>query len=65
MKTITKVIIALAAVAGVVYIVATYGDRMVAWARKVLTRKTSGCEFECDDLDDCFGDDAADADFIG
>ena len=41
MKTfnlIAKIVAALAAVAGIVYIVATYGDKMVAWARKVLKR---------------------------
>ena len=38
MKTvnvIVKIVAALAAVAGIVYIVATYGDKIVAWAKKV------------------------------
>lgn len=35
-KTITKILVALAAVAGAVYVVATYGDKIVAWAKKVL-----------------------------
>lgn len=55
-KLIGKIIIALAAVAGVVYVVATYGDRMVAWARKTLTRynKCDECDCDCDDCDcDC------------
>ena len=40
MKTLTaivKVLAALAAVAGAVYVVATYGDQIVAWAKKLLS----------------------------
>ena len=36
--TVMKVLAILAAIAGVIYVVATYGDKMVAWARKVLKR---------------------------
>ena len=36
MKTAIKILTALAAVAGAVYMVATYGDQIVAWAKKVL-----------------------------
>lgn len=36
LNTIVKVLTALATVAGVVYIVATYGDKIVAWAKKLL-----------------------------
>ena len=46
MKTVSvilKVVAALAAVAGVVYVVATYGDKIVAWAKKLL-----GCSCDCD-----------------
>ena len=45
MKTVNviiKVIAALAAIAGVVYVVATYGDKIVVWAKKLL-----GCCGEC------------------
>ena len=45
MKTVNviiKVLAALAAIAGVVYVVATYGDKIVAWAKKML-----GCCSEC------------------
>lgn len=38
-NTFVKVISALAAVVGAVYIVATYGDKMVAWAKRLL-----GCD---------------------
>lgn len=35
-NTIIKVVVALAAVAGAVYVLATYGDKIVAWAKKAL-----------------------------
>ena len=37
MKTVIKLLSALAAVAGVVYIIATYGEQITAWAKKVLS----------------------------
>ena len=36
MKNIAKILTALAAVAGVIYIIATYGEQIVAWAKKIL-----------------------------
>ena len=46
MNTIIKILTALAAVAGIVYIVATYGEQIVAWAKKVLNAlpKCPACE---------------------
>ena len=35
MKNIVKILTALATVAGAVYIIATYGEQIVAWAKKV------------------------------
>ena len=35
MKTLIKVLTALATVAGAVYIIATYGEKIVAWAQKI------------------------------
>jgi hypothetical protein len=35
MKTVLKLLTALAAIAGAVYVIATYGDKIVAWAKKV------------------------------
>ena len=35
-NTIVKIATALAAIAGVVYLLATYGDKIVAWAKKLL-----------------------------
>ena len=57
MKTVNiiiKIVAALAAVAGVVYVIATYGDKIVAWAKKVLGCCPCDCECECCDCDcDC------------
>lgn len=53
MKTasiIAKILAALAAIAGVVYVIATYGDKIVAWAKNLLKRDEC-CECECEDCD--------------
>jgi len=46
MKTIVKILTALAAIAGVIYIVATYGEQIVAWCKKTLASlpKCPSCE---------------------
>lgn len=36
--TVVKILAVLAAIAGVIYVIAAYGDKMVAWARKLLGR---------------------------
>lgn len=36
LSTIVKILTALAAVAGAIYVAATYGDRIVAWAKKLM-----------------------------
>lgn len=43
---IMKIVAALAAVAGAVYVIATYGDKIVAWAKRIL-----GIDCCCDDCD--------------
>lgn len=50
---IAKIVVALAAVAGVVYVVATYGEQIVAWAKKVLASlpKCPCCEEETADTE--------------
>lgn len=56
LKTIAKIVVALAAVAGVVYVVATYGDKIVAWCKDMLNRLPCckcKCECECDCECDC------------
>lgn len=46
MNTIVKILTALATVAGIVYIIATYGEQIVAWAKKMLNAmpKCPACE---------------------
>lgn len=67
--TILKVLAALAAVAGIIYVVATFGDRIVAWAKQLLNKlgwigRKKKDEFEdFEDLDEEL--DADDADFEG
>lgn len=47
-NAILKVLAVLAAIAGVVYVVATYGDKIVAWAKKLLDCCCCDCECDCD-----------------
>lgn len=47
---IVKILAALAAVAGVVFVIATFGDKIVAWAKKLIGCKCE-CECECDDCE--------------
>lgn len=53
-KFIAKLVVALAAIAGAVYVVATYGEQIVAWCKKLLAslpccncKCTCDCESEC------------------
>ena len=63
---IVKIVLALAAVAGIVYLAATYGDRVVAWAKGLLKGKCccgGNCDCEegectCDECD-CDDDDVS------
>ena len=61
MKTasvILKILAALAAIAGIVYVIATYGDKIVAWAKGLLGKCKCGCDCECDECDcECECDD--------
>lgn len=52
---ILKIVTALAAIAGVVYVVATYGDKIVAWAKSMLGKF---CCCECCDCCECEEDEA-------
>lgn len=47
MKTAMKILTALAAVVGVVYVVATYGDKIVEWAKNLLA-SCPFCNKECE-----------------
>lgn len=63
MKTVLKVLTALAAIAGTVYVIATYGDKIVAWAKKIMAACPCcndtcecGCECECGGECKCEGE---------
>lgn len=43
---VVKIVLALVAVAGIIYLAATYGDRVVAWAKGLLKGKCS-CGGDC------------------
>ncbi len=47
MKTFFKIMTALAAIIGAAYVIATYGDQIVAWAKKLLA-KCPKCSLEDD-----------------
>ena len=52
MKTVMKLLAALAAVAGAVYVIATYGEQIVAWCKKVMAMLPKcECECECEGCD--------------
>ena len=51
-RVVLKIVLALAAIAGAVYLAATYGDRIVAWCKKILNSKF-GCDCICDCDCDC------------
>lgn len=54
---IAKILAAVATIAGIVYLVATYGDKIVAWAKKMLgSCCCDGCDCECDGECTCEGD---------
>lgn len=58
LNVIVKILAALAAIAGVVFVIATYGDKIVAWAKKLLGKNVDECECDCDcqcdaDCDEC------------
>ena len=58
-NTITKILVALAAVAGAVYVIATYGEKIVAWAKGLL-KCCDCCECECDGECECNGEGCCD-----
>lgn len=52
-NTIIKIVTALAAIAGAIYLVATYGDKIVAWAKKLLDSCPCKCNCDIEDCADC------------
>ena len=45
-KFIANVLVTLAAIAGAVYVIATYGEQIAAWCKKVLASLPCNCECE-------------------
>jgi len=66
---ILKILMILAAIAGVIYVVAAYGERIVAWAKSLLARLRGKEDYFFDDddyfEDECCGDVAEATDFEG
>ncbi len=59
MKIALKILAALAAITGVVYVIATYGDKIVAWAKNLLA-SCPCCNCECEVVEEDFvAEDAA------
>lgn len=56
---IMKVLLILAAIAGVIYVIAAYGERIVAWAKSLLTRLRGKVDYYYadEDFDEEFYDD--------
>lgn len=52
-STVLKILTALAAVAGAIYVIATYGDKIVAWAKNLLNCSCCNCNCECDCDGEC------------
>lgn len=50
---IMKIVAALAVIAGIVYVAATYGDKIVAWAKKLLGKIQCCCDENCCCESDC------------
>ena len=50
-NTIMKILAALAAITGIIYVIATYGDKIVAWAKKMLA--SCPCKCNVEDCADC------------
>ena len=56
---IVKILTALAAVAGAVYVIATYGDKIVAWAKQVLASfPCPACEEEAEAVEEVAAEEA-------
>jgi hypothetical protein len=50
---IIKILVTLAAIAGILYVIATYGDKIAAWCKKILRKKNRNYEYDFEyDFDD-------------
>ena len=63
MKTVLKILTALAAVVGAAYVIATYGDKIVAWAKELMAKLPCQCKVNLEDdfVDEADTEDAAEA----
>ena len=58
-SAVLKILAALATIAGAVYLIATYGDKIVAWAKSLMSKCDycadceCNCDGECTCEDDC------------
>ncbi len=57
---ILKLLTALAVIAGIVYVVIAYGDKIVAWVKKIL-RLDCCCDMDCCCDGECCEDDFCEA----
>ena len=48
---IAKILTAVAAIVGAAYLIATYGEQVVAWAKKLMA--TCPCKCNAEDCEDC------------
>jgi hypothetical protein len=61
---IMKVFLALAAIAGVIYVIAAYGERIVAWAKNLLTRLRGKFDsFYDEDFEEFYDEETDEEDF--
>lgn len=61
-KLIAGIIVAVAAVAGIVFVIATYGNQIVAWCKKIIdsvSSRKSFCSCECVEAEEAEEVDAA------
>ena len=66
LNKIVKVFLALAAVAGIIYTIAAYGERIVAWARNVLETLRAKIDYYTNDdfsEEEIFDEETDDEDF--
>ena len=68
--TVVKILAVLAAIAGIIYVIAAYGDKIVAWARRLLSRNKKPIFTYSTSYGEPVGDveevgDVGDADFAG
>ena len=58
-KLIAKIAVALVAVAGIVFVVATYGEQIVAWCKKLMDTCACKCKCQCDVVEEAAEEAAA------